>query len=154
MDTAQRPSLRLSYLKAGTTQWVVDEDFYRAALALFMGYEQAEQSFDLKAAMRGFIESPYVRDRFEEEIGRPPLTEERVMMRVFVGALYIPDRESMFESYPDGMEGLEDGVAEFVRASMWSFVCAWTQRYGGLQQGLRRGNTLVVPTADDPKQPS
>jgi hypothetical protein len=135
------------------TQWLVDEDFYRAALGLFIRHEQAEESFDLKTAMRDFIESPYVRDRFEEEIGRP-LKDERIMMRVFVGAIYIPDRENMFEDYPNDMEGLEDRVAEFVRASMWSFVCAWTQRYGGLQQHLRRGYTLVDPTADDPQKPS
>jgi hypothetical protein len=51
--------------------------------------------------------------------------------------------------YEQDIEDLDQSAADFIRAAMWSFLTAWTHRYGGFHADIVKRSTLVDPRLRD-----
>lgn len=128
----------------------VDERLYIQATRVLGRLEGGEDYFDIWTACRTFIEEPYLHERFERETGRE-WREERAVARGFVGGVIMPEHHNLYlEEYEQDVEDLDQPAADFIRAAMWSFLTAWTHRYGGFHPDIRKRGTLVDPRLRDP----
>jgi hypothetical protein len=126
----------------------VDEGYFLDATRILAELDGGEQSFDIWAAMNAYHDSPYVSQRLQADGFE--LGGNRPIARGLVAAAFIPeDHHDHLAEYRGDLETLSDSEADAVRAAMWSFLSAWTTRYGGVMGKLVKSYTLVDPRLRD-----
>jgi len=130
---------------------IVDELFYLEATRALADLEDGDAAFDIWTALDAFLDRGHFESRLRLELGRE-LDTERGTARLMVAAIYIPTHyDEPYEQFLGEMDDLDQETADYVRSATWSFLTAWTHRYGGMHQRLHTGWTLVDPRERDPK---
>jgi len=136
------------------TPLIVDQDLYLQAVKTLHELENGDRSFEMLTAVHVYAREPYLARRFESEMGDDDgldwdlREQERRAIENYVSGIYLPgDGNRYFEGIAEDMETFEGPTADFIRCAAWSFLCAWTQRYGALRRELNVGGTLIEPVS-------
>jgi hypothetical protein len=94
-----------------------------------------------------------VASRFRRAVGRDIAADDREAIDYYVGAVYLlHHHRANLARLPEALESLELTAQQFVRTASWTFLQAWSLRYGGLYGRLAsRGSTVIDPTIDSVK---
>lgn len=132
---------------------VVDEELLFVALATLADIEGREQPFELLNVIHEFASDDAVASRFSRTVGRAIAGKDRDAITYYVGATYLlHHHRANLDQLPEALESLEFAAQQFVRTASWTFLQAWSLRYGGLYARLAsRGSTLIDPTVDSVK---
>jgi hypothetical protein len=131
----------------------VDEQLLFVALTTLADIEGREQPFELLNVIREFSAHDAVTSRFSRAVGRAIATDDRDAIDYYVGAVYLlHHHRANLDQLPEALKSLEPEAQQFVRTASWTFLQAWSLRYGGLHGRLvSRGSTLIDPTIDSVK---
>jgi hypothetical protein len=138
------------------TPLIVDEEFYLQAVKTLHDLENGGR-FEMLTAVHEYVKTPYLAARFaadmEEEAGSDweLAASERDAIENYVTGVYLPGHHNLhFEGIAEDMDTFEGPTADFIRSAAWSFLCAWTQRYGAMHRELNVGGTLIDPAVRNP----
>ena len=129
----------------------IDEQLLFVALTTLAAIEEREEPFEMLNVVREFAGSDDVSSRFNQGVGRPIAAADRNAIDYYVGAVYLLNHHhASLRQLPEVLEPLEPGAQQFVRTAGWTFLQAWSLRYGGLYASLvsSRRSTVVDPAAD------
>jgi hypothetical protein len=136
------------------TPLIVDEELYLQAVKTLHALENGERKFELLNAAHQYALEPYLAARFASDMQDEPgsgwrlARPERMAIENYVAGVYLPGHHNLyFEGIGDDMDRFDGPTADFIRSAAWSFLCAWTQRYGALRPELHVGGTLIRPEA-------
>jgi hypothetical protein len=130
---------------------VVDEGLLFLALRVLTEIEGRGKPFELLNITRDYSGDSDVGERFADAVGREIARDDREAIEYYIGAVYLLHHHTAnLDQLPEALEPLEPPARDFVRMAAWTFLQAWTLRYGGLYGRLvNRGSTLIDPTVDD-----
>jgi hypothetical protein len=85
-------------------------------------------------------------------VGREIKPEEQDAIGYYVAAVDLVHHHSAnLEQLNEVLEPFDEPALAFIRTAAWSFVMAWSLRYGGLYARHADGYGLIDPTVDDVK---
>lgn len=112
---------------------------------------EQEERFELLTVVRTYTREKYVAAHFAVEVGRDLGNAERAAIENYVAAVYLThSHHGSIEDIEEIREDFDGPALDFIRSAAWSFLTAWTLRYGGLYARHVVRNTLVDPTVDNP----
>ena len=122
------------------------EQLYLQAVKTLSEMEGSGEKFDLSGALQSYVQAPYIGSAFAVVIERDIERRERDAIVNYVGGVYTPHHHNLyFEGIGDDKLEMAEPTWGFVRLAAWAFLCAWTQRYGGLNERQRVSDTLIDP---------
>lgn len=130
---------------------VVDEGLLFRALLLLAEIEGRGERFELGNITHEYARDSVVSKRFADTVGREITHDDREAIDYYIAAVYLLHHHSAnLDQLPDALQPLDPDARAFVRMAAWTFLQAWTLRYGGLYgRMVRSGSALIDPTVDD-----
>jgi hypothetical protein len=139
------------------TPLIVDEELYLQAVKTLHELEDRDSRFEMLSAVHEYVNAPYLAARFAADMEDEPggdwelAADERRAIEHYVAGVFVPGHHNLyFEGIADDMDTFEGSTADFIRSAAWSFLCAWTQRYGAMHRDLNVGGTLIDPSVRHP----
>jgi hypothetical protein len=112
--------------------------------------EGGEERFALYDVARMWTEREDIAELFKAEVGREFL-KERAVARGMIDAIYVPTHHNLhWEGYHEEISALDQPAADFIRTVMWSFLMAWSHRFGAISGDIVTMGVLVDPSLRDP----
>ena len=125
---------------------IVREDFYLIAIAVIGEAEGEESKFSLDDTARRFLRSESLRPLLEHEVGADRAGDILKLGTEFIGGVRTVGHYSqVFEKYCSNILTADPEVAAFVRTATFSFLTAWSHRYGGYSRGWTANGSVVTP---------
>lgn len=130
---------------------VINECLYLRATRILGDLEgDASSTFHIPEAMRAYTKDPVVAAECEALAGEQWAVLSPMVMDFVMGVVSPNSYNEELGRYELARDGLSKAAAACVQGAAWSFMTAWTQRYGALHPEIVTRSGVVDPRLREP----
>ncbi|MBA3260988.1 MAG: hypothetical protein H0T69_00645 [Thermoleophilaceae bacterium] len=136
------PAVQCDATVAESGPLTVDEDLFLEAVNVLSTLDRRGDRLDPASAAREFMQNPVIDAHYENATGTAPDSQSLGLAAALMDTICRPQDPDSLGTYLDRRRSIEQAAADFVRTAVWSFLAAWTQRYGAFMQTSPRDGVV------------